>query len=163
MIVIGGATTAVLGGSAASAFPAGHHHRRCSVTTDLTDRSQLTKHDGREPGTSDGDSVVFHDDVYNTAGEIAFTGEGTVLVYTSPQDGQLWEWLTITLQMPSGGTLFGHSTFAIADAIAGNPQTIPVVGTTGDMLGKKGTMKWSLVGYDGPNLSIFDVTATICG
>jgi hypothetical protein len=161
-IVLVGATTAVLGGSSASAEPA-RHAKRCSVRTGLTDKSHLTKHDGRAPGTSDGDTVVFHDDVYDASGALAFTGEGTVLVYTSPKDGTLWEWLTITVQMPSGGTLFGTSTFAIADAVAGNWQTIPVVGTAGDMRRKTGSMKWKLVGYTNPNLSIFDVTATICG
>ncbi|GAB3844977.1 hypothetical protein ACFPIJ_26345 [Dactylosporangium cerinum] len=163
-VVLGAAATAVLGGSTASAVPAGHGNgKRCSVAAGLTDHSHLTKHDGRAPGTTDGDSVIFHDDVTNAAGAQVFTGEGTVLVYTSPTDGRLWEWLTITVQMPSGGTLFGVSTFAIADAVAGKPQTIPLVGSAGDMLGKTGSMKWSLVGYEGPNLSIFDVTSTICG
>ncbi|WFE39904.1 hypothetical protein [Micromonospora sp. WMMD998] len=161
-IVLGGATTVVLGGSVASAVPA-RHGKRCSVTSGLTDRSQLTKHDGRAPGTTDGDSVVYHDDVYNKAGDVVFTGEGTVLVYTNPRSGALWEFLAITIQMPSGGTYFGTTTFAIEDAVAGNPQTIPVVGTAGDTVGKVGAVKWSLVGYEGPNLSIFDVTATFCG
>ncbi|ASW55699.1 hypothetical protein [Plantactinospora sp. KBS50] len=161
-VVLAGTATAVLGGSAASAFPTGHTNR-CSVTTDLTDQSYLTKHDGREPGTTDGDTVVFHDEVFNTAGDLVVTGEGTALVYTNPQDGTLWEWLAVTVQMPSGGTFFGTVPISIADAVAGNPQTIPLVGSSGDMLGKTGLWKFSLLGYTNPTLSLFDVTLTICG
>ncbi|WFE39903.1 hypothetical protein [Micromonospora sp. WMMD998] len=161
-IVLGGAATAVLGGSAASAVPAAHP-RPCVVTADLTDQSHLTKHDGRAPGTTDGDTVVYHDDVYNAAGELVVTGEGTALVYTNPVDGTLWEWLAVTVQMPSGGTLFGTVPISIADAVAGKPQTIPLIGTAGDTLGKTGSWKFSLRGYTNVNLSIFDVTLTICG
>jgi hypothetical protein len=161
-LVLVGATTAVLGGSVASAEPASYA-KRCSVTAGLADKSHLTKHDGRAPGTSDGDSVVYHDDAYDASGAVAFTGEGTALVYTSPNDGTLWEWLAVTVQAPSGGTLFGTVPISIADAVAGKPQTIPLVGTAGDMVGKTGSWKFSLVGYTNPNLSNFDVTVTICG
>ncbi|GAB3844979.1 hypothetical protein ACFPIJ_26350 [Dactylosporangium cerinum] len=158
-VVLGSAATAVLGGSAASAVPAW----QCTVTAGLTDQSHLTKHDGRAPGTTDGDAVVYHDDVYDASGALAVTGEGTALVYTNPTDGTLWEWLAVTVQMPSGGTFFGTVPVSIADAVAGKPQTIPLVGSAGDMLGKTGSWKFSLRGYTNQYLSIFDVTLTICG
>ena len=149
----------VLGISSADA--ATHTSRAQCVTFTGTDRSQLSIHDGGTPGAGPGDSVVYHDEFTDTAGNHVGAADGTALVFVSPVDGSLREALNAT-GTALNGSVYVSGYVGVVEAQT-QEQTLAAIGNGGALAGKVGTWKFKLAAQPAPNLTIFTVTMRLCG
>ena len=145
----------------AGAADAKPRHRKC-ITYSGKDYSHLTIRDAASPGGGPGDSVVYHDELFDAAGTQYGTMEGTALVFTDPKTGQLKEALASVGFVPEG-TVLGSGHISVVGASKGAEQVLQAVGTTGKLRGKRGTWKFTLIGQPEPNLTIFKGEIRLCG
>jgi len=154
------ATAGAIGATAkakADARPKG-----CSVVLEITDQSHLTMNLSDGPDAHAGDTVTYWDDLLDAkTGKVLGHGSGTALIYASPGDGSLWEAIAIYGTFPQG-TFSGTTAWALADGAFGQPQTVPITGSSGSWLHKSGS--WQMALYQRPTdrLSLFHSSLTIC-
>jgi hypothetical protein len=153
--------SAALSADAGAAVAKPRHHHKC-ITYSGTDHSHLTIRDAASPGGGPGDSVVYHDELFDAAGTQYGTMDGTALVFTDPKTGQLKEALASVGFVPEG-TVLGSGHISVVGASKGEEQVLRAVGTTGKLRGKTGTWKFTLIGQPEPNLTIFKGEIRLCG
>ncbi len=124
--------------------------------------SHLTFHDAGAPGPGPGDSLVYHDEIYDAAGtQVAFE-DGTAVLYLDPVDGSLREWLAVDLELTNGSSIFWYGSESLAGGAAGEKQVLSAVGTGGELRGMTGTFWFQLLSRPAPDLSLFAGGYTLC-